>query len=116
MTKSLVMTILGPDRPGINAGLMAVLDRCDASVQDIEQIVIRGQIALGVVVDVPAGRDLLREVLLWGWEERIEVDFEVVPQTPTPSVPGLVVTVLGLNLLGDGLRDALDPRLARMRS
>jgi len=28
-------------------------------------------------------------------------------------VPGLaiVLTVLGLNLLGDGLRDALDPRL-----
>ena len=30
-------------------------------------------------------------------------------------VPGLaiVITVLGLNLLGDGLRDALDPRLRR---
>ena len=30
-------------------------------------------------------------------------------------VPGLaiVLTVLGLNLLGDGLRDALDPRLRR---
>ena len=32
-------------------------------------------------------------------------------------LPGLaiVVTVLGLNLLGDGLRDLLDPRLRRMR-
>jgi peptide/nickel transport system permease protein len=32
-------------------------------------------------------------------------------------VPGLaiVITVLGLNLLGDGLRDLLDPRLARDR-
>jgi peptide/nickel transport system permease protein len=31
--------------------------------------------------------------------------------------PGLAiaVTVLGLNLLGDGLRDLLDPRLARQR-
>jgi peptide/nickel transport system permease protein len=31
--------------------------------------------------------------------------------------PGLaiVITVLGLNLLGDGLRDALDPRLRRVR-
>ena len=31
--------------------------------------------------------------------------------------PGLaiVLTVLGLNLLGDGLRDRLDPRLARQR-
>ena len=33
-------------------------------------------------------------------------------------LPGLaiVVTVLGLNLLGDGLRDALDPRLRRARA
>ncbi|MEO0493266.1 MAG: phosphoserine phosphatase SerB [Actinomycetota bacterium] len=96
--QTVLIRVNGPDRPGINAGLMAVLNRCDASVQDIEQIVIRGQIALGVVVDVPAGRDLLREVLLWGWEESIEVDFEVVPTTPTPSVPGLVVTVLGPNV------------------
>ena len=31
--------------------------------------------------------------------------------------PGLVivVSVLGLNLMGDGLRDLLDPRLARKR-
>jgi peptide/nickel transport system permease protein len=33
-------------------------------------------------------------------------------------VPGLaiILTVMGLNLLGDGLRDWLDPRLRRARS
>ena len=62
--QTVLIRVSGPDRPGINAGLMAVLDTCDASVQDIEQIVIRGQISLGVVVDVPAGRDLLRNVCL----------------------------------------------------
>ena len=33
-------------------------------------------------------------------------------------IPGLCIftTVLGLNLLGDGLRDALDPRLKVMRA
>jgi peptide/nickel transport system permease protein len=39
-------------------------------------------------------------------------------RTPTLAIfPGaaIVVAVLGLNLLGDGLRDALDPRLARQR-
>jgi peptide/nickel transport system permease protein len=39
-------------------------------------------------------------------------------QAPLLAVfPGLaiVVTVLGLNLLGDGLRDLLDPRLRRAR-
>jgi peptide/nickel transport system permease protein len=39
-------------------------------------------------------------------------------QAPLLAVyPGLaiVLSVLGLNLLGDGLRDLLDPRLARQR-
>ncbi|MEC7673272.1 MAG: ACT domain-containing protein, partial [Actinomycetota bacterium] len=39
--QTVLIRVSGPDRPGINAGLMAVLDTCDASVQDIEQIVIR---------------------------------------------------------------------------
>ncbi len=39
--------------------------------------------------------------------------FSVAPHVAI--VPGLAIflTVLGLNLLGDGLRDALDPRLRR---
>jgi peptide/nickel transport system permease protein len=39
-------------------------------------------------------------------------------QAPWLAVwPGLAIalSVLGLNLLGDGLRDLLDPRLARSR-
>jgi peptide/nickel transport system permease protein len=39
-------------------------------------------------------------------------------QAPQLAVfPGLAIAlaVLGLNLLGDGLRDLLDPRLARKR-
>ena len=96
--KTVLIRVNGPDRPGINAGLMSVLAQCDAAVQDVEQIVIRGQIALGVVVEVPEGKDLLRDVLLWGWEESIEVDFDVVPTTPTPTTPGMVVTVLGPNV------------------
>ena len=96
--QTVLIRVNGPDRPGINAGLMGVLAECDAAVQDIEQIVIRGQIALGVVVEVPEGKDLLRDVLLWGWEEGIEVDFDVVPTTPTPATPGMVVTVLGPNV------------------
>lgn len=96
--QTVLIRVNGPDRPGINAGLMSVLARCEATVQDVEQIVIRGQIALGVVVAVPEGRDMLREVLLWGWEEEVEVDFDVVSTTPTPATPGVVVTVLGPNV------------------
>jgi ABC-type dipeptide/oligopeptide/nickel transport system permease subunit len=48
----------------------------------------------------------------WGWDLKANVAF--IHQYPWLSLfPGLAifVTVLGFNLFGDGLRDALDPRL-----
>ena len=88
----------GPDHPGVTAGLMSVLDDAGADVQDIEQIVIRGQLTLGVIVEVPEGRDLLKEVLLYGWEQGMHVDFDLVSSTPTPVSRGHVVTLLGPDL------------------
>lgn len=77
---------------------MTVLHEAGAAVQDIEQIVIRGRISLSLVVEVPAGRDLLKEVLLFGWDQKLEVDFEPVPSTPSVLVPGHVVTIVGEHL------------------
>ena len=48
----------------------------------------------------------------WGWDLKANVSF--IHENPWLSLfPGLAifVTVLGFNLFGDGLRDALDPRL-----
>jgi peptide/nickel transport system permease protein len=48
----------------------------------------------------------------WGWDLKANVAF--IQATPWLALfPGLAifVTVLGFNLFGDGLRDALDPRL-----
>jgi peptide/nickel transport system permease protein len=48
----------------------------------------------------------------WGWDLRANVVF--IEDNPWIAIfPGLAIfiTVLGLNMLGDGLRDALDPRL-----
>jgi len=39
----------------------------------------------------------------------------VAPHITTFPGLAIVITVLGFNLLGDGLRDALDPRMVRMR-
>ncbi|MEZ5166051.1 MAG: phosphoserine phosphatase SerB [Acidimicrobiales bacterium] len=93
--QTVLIRVTGPDHPGITAGLMTVLSDADAVVQDIEQIVIRRQLTLGVVVQVPEGRDLLRDVLLFGWDQGVEVDFDVVSSTPTATTPGHVVTILG---------------------
>ncbi len=48
----------------------------------------------------------------WGWDLKANVSF--IQDNPWLSIfPGaaIFVTVLGFNLFGDGLRDALDPRL-----
>ncbi|MDW3220481.1 MAG: phosphoserine phosphatase SerB [Acidimicrobiales bacterium] len=96
--QSVLIRVTGPDHPGVTAGLMSVLADAGAQVQDIEQIVIRGQLTLGVAVAVPEGRDLLRDVLLFGWDQGMEVDFDVVSSIPTPTSRGHVVTLLGPEL------------------
>jgi ABC-type dipeptide/oligopeptide/nickel transport system permease subunit len=48
----------------------------------------------------------------WGWDLKANVSW--IQTNPWLSIgPGLAIfaTVLGFNLFGDGLRDALDPRL-----
>ena len=53
---------------------------------------------------MPQGRDLLKELLLFGWERGVQIDFEVVgPTRPRPgpvgrSRPWYAVTLLGHTL------------------
>ena len=93
--QTILVRVQGPDRPGITAGLMTVLAQAGAGVQDVEQIVIRGRLSLGLVITVPTGRDVLKELLLFGWEHQVAVDFEVVEATPTRRSRGALVTILG---------------------
>ena len=97
-TETVLLRLNGPDHTGINAGLMAVLDEAGATVHDIEQIVIRDQISLSLAVDVPRGRDLLSQVLVFGWEQGLEVEFEVAQSAPAVNLPAHVVTIVGQQL------------------
>ncbi len=92
---TLLVRINGPDHPGITAGLMGLLDDAGAGVEDVEQIIIRGRLSLSLVVNVPSGRDLVKEMLHYGWEQGIDIDFEVVDSAPSVRQPKLVVTILG---------------------
>jgi len=97
-TQTVLLQVTGPDRPGIVALLLKILATAGARIADVEQIVIRGNISLSLVVDIPPGQDVLKDVLLYGWEHSLQVDFEVVTSTPTPRQSGWVVTVMGANL------------------
>jgi phosphoserine phosphatase len=91
------------DRPGITSDLLSLLASLDAELQDIEQVVVRRQLTLGLAVLVPAGRDLVKELLLFGWERSLDVDFEIVDATPTRHAKRHVITALGPELSPDAL-------------
>jgi phosphoserine phosphatase len=109
--RTLLITLTGLDRPGVTATLTAALARHDLEVLDVEQVVIRGRLTLGVLVgpSVEHGAALVldaaaitaREVA-----EELGMDVGITPGA-AEHLPGrrnrLLVTVLGHPLLPSAL-------------
>jgi len=57
---TLLITLTGPDRPGVTSRLFGVLTGYPLSVLDIEQVVIRGKLVLGVLMECAGPPDLTR--------------------------------------------------------
>ncbi|GAA0954255.1 phosphoserine phosphatase SerB [Nonomuraea longicatena] len=53
--RTLLITLTGPDRPGVTSRLFSVLAGFPVTVSDIEQVVIRGRLTLGVLVTYVGG-------------------------------------------------------------
>jgi phosphoserine phosphatase len=51
--KTLLITLTGKDRPGVTSAVFAMLARFGVEVIDIEQIVLRGRLILGLLVSTP---------------------------------------------------------------
>ena len=65
----------------------------------MEQVVVRDRLSLGLLVGVPGGREVLKELLLFGWEQKLHLDFELLAEpVPPPPQQRAVVTVLGADL------------------
>lgn len=92
---TILVTVHGPDKPGISAGLMDVLAVTGAEIYDVEQIVVRGRLTLNVLIGVAGENTTIRDLLLFGWEQRLHIEFEVVDPIPTPIKSMTVVTILG---------------------
>lgn len=97
--ETLLITVSGPDHPGITSNLMGLLTAAGATIGDVEQVVVRGHLVLGVVASVPTASDrtndaLRKDLLLFGYQEDLQVTFNEVDPTPTDRRPGLVVTVI----------------------
>jgi phosphoserine phosphatase len=83
-----LVTVTGPDRPGVTATLTGILAEQGASLFDIEQVVVQGQLTLCLLVGIPGNRDVLKELLFAAKQLGMDLDFKpVVPSAPTPEPP-----------------------------
>ena len=58
-----LITVTGPDKPGVSSVLFAVLTRHGVDVLDVEQVVIRGRLVLGVLVEADHDPEGLQEAV-----------------------------------------------------
>jgi phosphoserine phosphatase len=105
LERTLLVTLTGRDRPGVTSRLFTELARFELVVVDTEQIVLRGRLILGVLVDL-AGADAAAELALRDGLSQaardlgLEIEVTVGPEDHGATTPGpLHVTVLGNPLL-----------------
>src|SRR3954471_11279261 len=74
MATTLLLTLTGTDRPGVTSRVFATLGAFGVEVLDIEQIVLRRRLVLGVLVTLPRDWKALRDAL-----ERVagELDMQI---------------------------------------
>lgn len=62
--KTLLITLTGKDRPGVTSSIFTTLAQAGVEVLDIEQIVLRRRLVLGVLVTAPRDWKKLREAVV----------------------------------------------------
>ena len=97
--RTLLITLTGRDRPGVTSRLFRTLAEFPLTVADVEQVVIRGRLILGVLLAYEDGADIGR---VWNAAERVANDLDMEVELSTgrnrggPKRSGrLHVTVLG---------------------
>ena len=91
-------TLTGRDRPGVTSQLLAALSATGAEVADAEQIVIRGQLVLCLLINVPPENlDAATEALrVAAASSEMDLDVDLDPSVEDPRRLGRVlVTVMG---------------------
>jgi phosphoserine phosphatase len=96
---TLLVTLTGRDRPGVTSRLFSALAPHELNVVDVEQVVIRGRLILGVLLDCGPAPDLTaihRQVTTLAADLGMEAEITVGAGEQPPRRRGsLHVTVLG---------------------
>ncbi|WP_017976305.1 phosphoserine phosphatase SerB [Actinopolyspora halophila] len=95
---TVLMTVTGADRPGVTSVLFAALTRHGVDVLDVEQVVIRGRLVLGVLVSTEYDPEQLQESVEQAMATvgmTVEVDIDAEDGQADKLGSTHVVTVLG---------------------
>src|SRR5690606_9243058 len=86
---TVLVTVTGPDRPGVTSVLLAAMSRHQVSLLDVEQVVIRGRLTLGVLVTCPNDPEELQDELEEAMNTvgmHVDVDIDAEPaRAPVPT-------------------------------
>jgi phosphoserine phosphatase len=99
---TLLVTLTGRDRPGVTSRLFAALSAHQLSVLDVEQVVIRGRLVLGVLLscdDAPDLTTIHREVTSLSADLGMDAEITLGTGEPRRRRGSLHVTVLGSPLV-----------------
>jgi len=100
--KAILISVTGPDQPGITAALTEMMAQADVRLLDIEQVVTRSILSLSILIEVDpveeGEKDLLGDLLFRAHEFGLTMEFKVVrPAEILKKTPAqnYVVTCLG---------------------
>ncbi|OGQ26005.1 MAG: phosphoserine phosphatase SerB [Deltaproteobacteria bacterium RBG_16_71_12] len=103
-TRRVLVTVAGPDAPGITASLAGIVARGGAVLLDIEQVVVQGQLLLVLLVGVSdqpgSGSPVIKDLLFAAKELGLELDFQVLGDKPTTDA-GEARHSYALTVIGD---------------
>ena len=102
--QSLLLTLVGADRPGVTGALFSAVGDFDVAVQDLEQVVIRGQLVLCVLLVGPDCEDAAARMAAAAAELGLSVTSDPGAAAEDPRRRGrIVVTVLGQPITASAL-------------
>jgi phosphoserine phosphatase len=110
---SVLITVTGHDKPGVTSVLFGALSTRNVSVLDVEQVVIRGRLTLGVLVSCIGDPEELQEVIEQAMDSvGIDATVEVGAENGERRLSTHAVVLLGSPVSAKGF-SALAGELAR---
>ncbi len=95
---SVLITVTGPDRPGVSSVLFAALTRHGVDLLDVEQVVIRGRLTLGALVVAhhdPEGLQEAVEQAMASISMQVDTSLEARDDRSTRRHSSHVVVIIG---------------------